>query len=132
LAIEEFLRGHRQSLDGEDLLGSVHHCGDGSIGLICREAIGLGDKLLDFRGLHRRGLLRVLDIGNPLVVVVSDASKSLAQTIDRVRALLKGAGFHVVFLSQIEMVFLSLLEPGYKVVDRMPLIPRRQLRPLTV
>ncbi|HYQ34829.1 MAG TPA: hypothetical protein VER10_03010 [Mycobacterium sp.] len=89
---------------------------------MCRESICFGDKLLDFRDLHRFGFLRVLDVGDPLVVVVSNPSKTLAQTIDCVSALLKGVGFNLVFLSQIKTMFFALLKPKNEIIGRMSLI----------
>jgi hypothetical protein len=57
LTVKELLRRHRQSLGGEDLLRGVHNRGDRSTRLMCGEPIGLGNKLLDFRGLDGCGLL---------------------------------------------------------------------------
>jgi hypothetical protein len=74
LTVKELLRRHGQSLGSEDLLCGVHQRGDRSTRLVCGESISLGNELLDFRGLDGCGLLRVLDIGDPLVVVVSDPS----------------------------------------------------------
>lgn len=87
-----------------------------------RESIGLDNKLLDFSSLRDRGFLRILDVGDSLVVVVSDPSKSLTEAVDCVRALLKSGGFRTVFLSQIEMVFFALLETRNEIVDGMPLV----------
>jgi hypothetical protein len=122
LTLEEFPRRQGDPLNGQDFLSCVRQRGDGSTRLMCGESIGLGNKLLDFRRLHGCGLFRVLDIADPLVVVVGDSPEALAQAIDCICAFLKGTGFHVVFLSQIKMVFFALLEPGYEVVDRMSLI----------
>ena len=62
------------------------------------KSISLGNELLDFGDLHGFGFLGVLDVGDPLVVVVSNPSQAIAQTIDRVSALFNGVGFNLIFL----------------------------------
>jgi hypothetical protein len=65
---------------------------------MCGKSISLGNELLDFGDLHGFGFPGVLDAGDPLVVVVSDSSKAIAQTIDRVSTFIKGVGFNLIFL----------------------------------
>jgi hypothetical protein len=122
LVLEEILRRHCQPLGGENPLGRVHDCGDCGTSLMSGESISLSNKLLDFRDLDRFGFLRVLDIGDPLVVVVSNPSKALAQTIDCVSALFKGVGFNPVFLCQIKLMFFALLKPKNEIIGRIALI----------
>jgi hypothetical protein len=98
LALEEILRRDCQPFGSENPLGRVHDCGNCCTSLMRGKSISLGNELLDFGDLHGFGLLGVLDAGDPLVVVVSNPSKAIAQTIDRVSAFIKGVGFNLILL----------------------------------
>jgi hypothetical protein len=76
-------------------LYSIHDCPHRRIGLIRGKAIRFGNKSLYFGRLDNRRLLRVLDIGDPLVVVVGNPLQSLAQAIDSVRALIERFSFRL-------------------------------------
>jgi hypothetical protein len=122
LTLKEFLRGHRESLSRKDLLGSVHNCRNGGTTLMSGESISLSNEFLDFRNLHRCGFLRVLDVGDPLVVIVSNPSKALAQVIDCVSALFKGVSFNLVLLRQIKVMFFALLKAEDEIVSGVPVV----------
>jgi hypothetical protein len=122
LVLEEILRRHCQPLGSENPLGRVHDCRNCGTSFMSGESISLSNELLDFRDLHRFGFLRVLDVGDPLVVVVSNPPKALAQTIDCVSALFKSVGFNLVFLRQIELMLFALLKPETEIIGGMSLI----------
>jgi hypothetical protein len=86
------------------------------------ESISLSNEFLDFRDLHRFGCLRVLDVGDPLVVIVSNPSKALTQVIDCVSTLFKGVSFNLVLLRQIKVMFFALLIAEDEIVSGVPLV----------
>ncbi|OIN81821.1 hypothetical protein [Mycobacterium malmoense] len=61
------------------------------------ESVGIGNQFCDIRRLDGTRFPGVLDIGDPLVVIISDPSQPFTQAIDCIRTFVEGSSFHLVF-----------------------------------